>query len=144
MAWKPGESGNPSGRPMGSRNRATLAAQAILEGDAEALSRKAVEMAIGGDIQALRLCLERIVPRAKDAPISGLKLPELNSAEDVLEAITLVARMLSEGELLPSEASSVCVVLEQYRRHYEITEIEIRLKKLEGHNEVNRTSPIKT
>mgnify|MGYP003986656447 CR=1 len=100
---------------MGSRNRATLAAQAILEGDAEALSRKAVEMAIGGDIQALRLCLERIVPRAKDAPISGLKLPELNSAEDVLEAITLVARMLSEGELLPSEASSVCVVLEQYR-----------------------------
>lgn len=144
MPFKPGESGNPSGRPKGSQNAATKAAMVLLEGEVEALSRKAVDMALGGDIQALRLCLERIVPRAKDAPISGLKLPELNSAEDVLGAITLVARMLSEGELLPSEASSVCAVLEQYRRHYEVTEIEIRLKKLEGHHEVNRASPIKT
>jgi hypothetical protein len=142
VTFKTGQSGNPAGRPKGSKNFATRAAMVLLEGEVEALSRKAVDMALDGDIQALRLCLERIVPRAKDAPISGLKLPELNSAEDVLGAITLVARMLSEGELLPSEASSVCSVLEQYRRHYEVTEIEIRLERLEGSHEINRTPSI--
>ena len=57
-----GLSGNPAGRPRGSRNRTTLAAQALLDGEAEALTRKAVDLALDGDIAALRLCLERIIP----------------------------------------------------------------------------------
>jgi hypothetical protein len=58
--FKPGQSGNPLGRPKGVRNRATVAAEALLEGEAEALTRKAIELALAGDPTALRLCLERI------------------------------------------------------------------------------------
>src|SRR6516162_1772746 len=54
-----GRSGNPAGRPRGLRNRSTLAAQLLLQGKAEALTRKAVELALGGDPAALRLCLDR-------------------------------------------------------------------------------------
>jgi hypothetical protein len=56
QGFKPGQSGNPSGRPHGSRNKATLALEALLDGEGEAITRKALE----GDTAALRLCLERI------------------------------------------------------------------------------------
>ena len=50
-----GQSGNPNGKPKGVRNRATLAAEALLDGEAEALTRKVVEMALAGDSTAMRL-----------------------------------------------------------------------------------------
>jgi Family of unknown function (DUF5681) len=58
--FQPGRSGNPSGRPRGARHRATLAAEALLDGEAAALTRKAIERALEGDATAMRLCLERI------------------------------------------------------------------------------------
>src|SRR5215203_5958726 len=56
--------GNP-GRPPGARNKATLAALALLEGEAEALTRRCVELALAGDTTALRLCLERLLPKGR-------------------------------------------------------------------------------
>ena len=47
--FEPGQSGNPAGRPKGSRNRSTLVLEAIFEGEAEKLSRKAIELALDGD-----------------------------------------------------------------------------------------------
>jgi hypothetical protein len=60
--FKKGVSGNPAGKPPGSRNRTTLAVQALLDGEAERLTRKCVELALQGDSTALRLCMERLVP----------------------------------------------------------------------------------
>ena len=60
--FKSGQSGNPSGRPKGALNKATLATQALLDGEAEALTRKVVELAKEGNLAALRLCLERLLP----------------------------------------------------------------------------------
>ena len=134
--FEKGNAGGP-GRPKGSVNAVTKAAYILLEGEAEALSRKAVDMALEGDIQALRLCMERILPRAKDAPIQRIELPTLDSAESVLEAISKVAAKLSAGEMLPSEASSICAVLGHYQRHYELTEIENRLQRLERESEID-------
>jgi hypothetical protein len=57
--------GNP-GRPKGSRHKYILAVQDILDGEAETLGRKVVELALAGDTVALRLCLERIMPPKKD------------------------------------------------------------------------------
>src|SRR6516225_9807088 len=66
--FEKGRSGNPAGRPRGSRNRSTLAAQLLLQGEAEALTRKAVELALGGDPTALRLCLSHCAaPRTAGA-----------------------------------------------------------------------------
>src|ERR1700720_1018064 len=74
-----GRSGNPAGRPCGSMNRSARAAQVLLDGEATALSPKAVELALAGDPPGLRLCLARTV-----APRSGrsveLPLPPINGA----------------------------------------------------------------
>ena len=50
-----GQSGNPKGKPKGVRNRLTLAAEALLDGEAETITRKAVELAKDGDMTAIRL-----------------------------------------------------------------------------------------
>ena len=58
--FQKGRSGNPNGRPKGSRNAATLAIEVLLDGQAQALTQKAIELALAGDPVALRLCLERM------------------------------------------------------------------------------------
>ena len=68
--FKPGQSGNPAGKPKGTRNKATLAVEALLDGEAEELTRKAIELAKTGDIPALRICLDRILPPRKDRPLN--------------------------------------------------------------------------
>src|SRR5438128_726120 len=78
-----GRSGNPAGRRLGSRNKATVAAQELLANEAEALTRKAVEAALAGDPMAMRLCLERILPRER---VVKFALPPIKSAADVAPA----------------------------------------------------------
>jgi len=126
-----GTSGNLKGKPKGARNKATLAALSLLEGEAETLSRKAVELALEGDTTALRLCLERIAPPAKERPLESFELPNIENLKSVLDALQKVAQQLAGGELLPTEATAICNVLEQYRRHYETTELQSRLDALE-------------
>ena len=109
--WKPGQSGNPDGRPKGSRNLATFAALELLDGEAEALSRKAVEMALAGDVQALRMCLERIVPPRKDSPVN-FTLPDMVQAADTSQAMAGIVRAVSEGELTPTEGATVAGLVE--------------------------------
>ena len=59
-----------SGRPKGSRNKATLAIESLLQGQAEALTQTAVTKALEGDSVALRLCMDRIAPAPKDAAVN--------------------------------------------------------------------------
>jgi hypothetical protein len=113
--FKPGQSGNPAGRPKGARNRATIAAEVLLEGEAEALTRKAVELALAGDTTALRLCLERLTPPRKDRPVS-FAMPPIECAADAVTVMEAVLWALASGELTPSEAASVAAVVETYRR----------------------------
>ena len=131
MKYEKGESGNPSGRPQGARNKATLFALDLFEGESDALCRKAIELALDGDRVALRLCLERIAPAVKERPIEAFELPQIGNQGNVLEALEVVIEKLSSGELLPSESAAICRVLEQYRRHYETTELAERLDTLE-------------
>jgi Family of unknown function (DUF5681) len=96
--FEKGRSGNPAGRPRGSTNRATKSAVAMLDGEAEALTRKAVELALGGDASALRLCLERIVGPRRGRPVE-LALPAIRSAA---EAPARWARLLPRPRAVPS------------------------------------------
>jgi hypothetical protein len=66
MQYEKGQSGNPAGRPPGSRNKATLLAESIFEGEAENIIRMAIDKAREGDVTAIRLCLERVFPRLRD------------------------------------------------------------------------------
>ena len=129
--FQKGKSGNPSGRPPGSRNKTTLAVDALLDGEAETLTRKAIEKAKDGDIAALRLCLDRIAPVRKDRPVT-FSFPLVASAADAAKASVALLAAVSAGEITPSEAVEIGRLLETYVRTLEITELEQRLNKLEG------------
>src|SRR5919199_5444647 len=101
-----GVSGNPAGRPKGLRNRATLAAEALLDGEAEALTRKAIEMAKAGDCAAIRLCMERLVPPRKDRPVM-FDLPRLETASDSVKAAAAIPQGVASGDLTPTEGADL-------------------------------------
>jgi Family of unknown function (DUF5681) len=86
MPFKKGQSGNPAGRPIGARHETTLAMKALLNGEANTIVRKAIEMAKDGDALAMHLCLERIIPPRKDRSIS-FEAPTIGTAADALKAL---------------------------------------------------------
>jgi hypothetical protein len=118
--------GNP-GRRMGARNRTTLAAMALLEGKAEALTRRCVELALAGDTTALRLCLERLLPKSRAV---RLQLP-LRTLADLEAAGEAVAGALADGSIALDEVSTLTGLIEARRRVLETTELERRLEALE-------------
>ena len=122
--------GNP-GRPRGARHKATRAALALLDGEAEALTRQAVTMALEGDTTALRLCLERIAPPRKDAPVA-FDLPRMETARDAAKAAGAVLEAVAEGDLTPTEGAHIMGLVETYRRTLETSELEVRVAALEG------------
>jgi len=121
-----------SGRPLGSRNKATLAIESLLQGQAEALTQAAITKALEGDSVALRLCMDRIAPPPKDATVT-FSMPIMSNAMDASVAAGSVLKAVSEGELTPIEATRVMGLIDSYRRTLELTEIEQRLQALE-HN----------
>jgi hypothetical protein len=121
-----------AGRPKGARNRTTQAVMALLEGQAEALTQRAVELALGGDTTALRLCLERVAPARKDAPVE-FALPRMTSAKDAAEAAGAVLEAVSSGDLTPLEAVQIMSLVDTFRRVLEVSELETRIAALEGH-----------
>jgi len=120
-----------TGRPRGARNRTTMAVLELLEGQAEALTQRAVEMALGGDSTALRLCLERLAPPRKDAPVL-FALPSMSKASDAAGAAAATLQAVSEGDLTPSEGAQIMGLIDSFRRTLEITELEARVAALEG------------
>lgn len=126
----PGTSGNPAGRPRGSRNHSTLAAQALLEGEAEQLTRTAINKALEGDGMALRLCLERLIAPKRDQAIF-VRLSELTKAENALTAIGEVIDAVKTGNLTPLEGQQICELLDKWLKTVEVTEFAQRLAMLE-------------
>lgn len=128
--WKPGQSGNPAGRKLGSRTNATLLAQALLDGEGQELVRVAVEKAKKGDVAALRLCIERLIPVRKDAPIT-FELPEVSTVSDALVASEAVLQAVKAGKATPEEASKVLGLLTAHKGLIDATDFEARLAALE-------------
>lgn len=127
---RPFATGNP-GRPRGARNKATLAVEALLEGEAEALGRKAIELAMKGDTTALRLCLERIAPPRKGRPVA-LDLPEIITTADLTAAQAAVVAAMAAGDLTTDEAADVAKVLEAVGASIERRDLEARIAALEA------------
>ena len=123
-----------AGKPRGTRHKVTQAVLALLEGEAEALSRKAVEMALQGDSVALRLCLDRIAPPRKDSPVQ-FALPRMAAAHDAAQAAGAVLDAVSMGELTPTEGAQVMGLVDSFRRTLETSELELRVAALEGQPE---------
>jgi hypothetical protein len=131
MQFQKGESGNPAGRPRGARNRTTILLQKLLEDDGEALARKAIDLAKGGDLAALRMCMDRLMPARKHEPVA-FELPQLDTAADTVTAAATIVAAVAAGELTPSEAADIAKVVDIYVRALATQGFEERLAKLEG------------
>jgi hypothetical protein len=118
------------GRPQGSRNTATIALQALLDGEGEAITRVVVERAKSGDATALRLCLERLIPEKKDRTVT-LNFGSIGTTTGVAQALDTLLQAVGSGEITPAEASTLASVLETRRRVIETQELEQRIAKLE-------------
>ncbi|HZD20796.1 MAG TPA: DUF5681 domain-containing protein, partial [Burkholderiales bacterium] len=139
MSFQKGESGNPAGRPRGARNRATLLMQNLLADDAEAIGRKAIEMAKAGDLAAIRLCMDRLAPARKDEPVA-FELPPIEKAADSVAATASIVAAVAAGELTPSQAAELSKVIDVYLRALENKGFDERLTKLENEQKL-RSAP---
>jgi hypothetical protein len=125
--FEKGRSGNPLGRKVGCRNKTTIAAAALLAGGAEALTRKAVELALVGDPTALRLCVERILPPCRERTVKFI-LPPIESAADIAPAMKAVTSALAGGMITPGEAATIAAVVDTFVRAIETRDFERRLR----------------
>jgi hypothetical protein len=90
-----------------------------------------VTMAMGGDGAALRLCLERIAPPRRDAPVT-FDIPRMETARDAAKAAGAVLEAVAEGDLTPTEGAHIMGLVEIFRRTLETSELEARVAALEG------------
>ncbi len=128
MQFQKGQSGNPAGRPRGSRNKASVRMQEMLEQKAEQLVEKVVEMALAGNIGALRLCLDRLVPTRTNEPLV-CEMPPLQKASDAVGAIAGLASAAAAGDA--DEAAKLAKVISLYVNTLEAHDFEDRLAQLE-------------
>jgi hypothetical protein len=125
-----GQSGNPNGRPIGARNRTTLAVEALFAGEGERLARKTISLALKGNVACLRACLDRVAPVRRDRLVN-FTLPAMNSADDASRAMSAIIVAVASGELTPNEAAELSRVVDGYVKALEVTEIERRIRTLE-------------
>jgi hypothetical protein len=128
-----GQSGNPAGKPPGCRNHATRAAEAFLDGEAEALTHKAVALALDGDPTALRLCLDRVIAPRRGRAVR-LDLPPITTVADTAEVMGAVTAAVAAGNITPVEGVEIAKIVDIFVRAIEAGDFERRLTLLEsGH-----------
>src|SRR6266566_1326720 len=125
-----GRSGNPAGRQPGCRNKATIAAETLLDGEAEGLMARAVAFAHAGHATALKLCLERISPPRRERTLHFL-LPPIRSAADLAAAMGAVAAAVAEGAITPGEACQLSQVVQTFVNAIETSDFKRRLQLVE-------------
>jgi hypothetical protein len=131
MRFEKGQSGNPAGRPPGSRNKATILAETMFQGEAETIIRMAIDKAKEGDITAIRLCLDRVFPRLRDRA-TLFDLPPINNAREALEALTGIVAGVRAGEITAAEGCELSKLVDHYLRALEAKDFEPRLDMLEA------------
>lgn len=124
--------GNP-GKPKGARSRVTRAIEDMLGGQYEALTQVAIAKALDGDTVALRLCLDRLAPLRRDAPVN-IELPPVRSAADAVEASAAVLAAISAGDVTPDEGGRIMALLTAHKAIVETGDLEARIAALEEKN----------
>ncbi len=130
MPFQPGQSGNPAGRPLGSRNKKTLVLEAMVDGEAEAVMQKMITMAKMGDDVAMRLCVERMMPPRRERPVP-LPLPRIATDADARQASADVVAALADGEVTPKEAEQLLRAIAGAAVILQSSEIAARLSRME-------------
>lgn len=127
---RPFQPGNP-GRPRGSKNRTTRLVEQILEGEAEAIGRKLVDLALAGDPRCLQLCFDRLLPRRNGRSIE-FSLPPVKNIDDAVTAMAAISAAVSDGSITTEEATQLVAICTSYVKIVETREVLTRLDALES------------
>ena len=129
MTFKAGQSGNPARRPPGIEDKRTKLRK-LLEPHSEALVAKAVEMALEGDVAAMRLVLERIVPAYK-GEAQPIVIDALKNADGLTAQGQAVVGAIAAGDIAASDGATFIAALGQMAKLIETEELEERIAALE-------------
>ena len=126
--FKPGRSGNPKGRPRGTKNKANALRSRIVD-EIPGIVDNLITAAKGGDMQAARLLIERAIPtlRAEEARVT-LDLPD---DAPLSEQGAAILRAVADGRITPSQGSAMVQSLAGLARIIEVSELEERIAALE-------------
>lgn len=130
-AWKPGESGNPRGKPKGAINKTTRLAMELFEGGIKNIAEVVIKQAKDGDLAAARLVLDKLVPNARERAVELPGLPSTESPAGVAEAQAAILQAVASGDLTPGEAATLSGIVESRRKAIETQELELRIQALE-------------
>jgi len=115
MPFAKGQSGNPAGWPVGSRNRFTREMDEALEQRGLPLVNAIVTHAHAANPSAMRLCLDRLLPMGKHRPFS-VELPPVDTPDYTMVALAEVQRALAEGEITTEEGMRLLGFVERATR----------------------------
>ncbi len=118
------------GRPCGSRNKITLAAENIFENEAGTIARQAVDMAMNGHPQMIKLILERVVPIKKSLPVK-IQLPQIDSLESASSAMRSIIEEVAAGTISPLDGETISRTIYRTQNSIQVSDLELRLQDLE-------------
>lgn len=129
--FQPGNT-HGKGRPVGSKNGVTVAAENIIQGEGEALSRKLIELALAGNVACLKTAIERIVPVCKSSPVVLPGMPKIESVADASELTAYIIEAIADGTVSPVEGEIISRSCERHIKALEVRDLEHRLSALES------------
>ena len=122
---------NPKGRTPGSRNKATEAALALMEGQLGQITQTLIDAALGGDLAAIRLVLERLVPPCKEKALPQIHLPTVTDAQSLPKLTAAILGAVADGHITPGEGQSLAALANTHAKNLELAELEQRIAALE-------------
>ena len=122
---------NPTGRKAGSRNKATEAALALMEGQLGKITQTLINAALGGDLAAIRLVLERLVPPCKEKALPHLHLPTVTDAQSLPKLTAAILGAVADGHITPGEGQTLSTLANTHAKNLELAELEQRIAALE-------------
>lgn len=135
--FEKGKSGNPAGRPKGSRNHATRLAMELAEGQLENIMQNLIELALQGDLMAIKLLLDKLLPNNKERALPQLDLKITENAKDLPKISTEILNAVTSGTITPSEGEKLNALLASHAQIIATADFEERLTKLENINANN-------
>ena len=127
---RPFQPGN-SGRPLGAKNRTTRLVEQLVDGEAEKIARKLIELATGGNVRCLEIALDRLAPKRSGRPID-FRLPAITNLHDVVTALAAITSGVNDGSLTVEEASHLARVLDGYANAITTFDLVARVEALEA------------
>jgi hypothetical protein len=131
---RPFQKGNP-GRKRGSKNKSTLLAAGLAAEQGEEILRKAIELAMGGNVAMIKFLLDRVLPKERAIQ---LELPPLTYAPDSVDAMAKIVDAVSSGRISPREAADLTQVVSAFTRAIDVSEVQNEVDwvkgKLDGRN----------